>query len=92
MKLSSCVRGQLLLASPQYDYVYLELEVFHQTGLVGVVGYHVSLTPVSSLKVSSSSLGRIICFAAAECCPVSGEIFLGRFTVLEMLRLVVGVA
>ena len=26
----------------------------------GVVGYHVSLTPVSSLKVSSSSLGRII--------------------------------
>ena len=61
MKLSSCVRGQLLLASPQYDYVYLELEVFHQTGLVGVVGYHVSLTErftalLSTLKVRSSNL------------------------------------
>jgi hypothetical protein len=38
------------------------LSIPSNNGFDGVVGYHVSLTSVRTLKVSSSSLGRIIFF------------------------------
>ena len=45
-----------------WGYIGYDIQYRHkiQQRFDGVVGYHVSLTSVSSLKVSSSSLGRII--------------------------------
>jgi hypothetical protein len=47
-------------ASITQDIMYLLMMIIIKQRFDGVVGYHVSLTLVSSLKVSSSSLGRII--------------------------------
>ena len=56
-----------------YVEVFKSLFYLNNNRFDGVVGYHVSLTPVSSLKVSSSSLGRIIlppksCRGLRFCC------------------------